>query len=107
MCRAKQWESSVDDASTIRLQFNLWRHDKRLVDFVINVQVITSAGWQSVERFDCCHGHCHLHVDNDETTPRSILRLENVDDVARAFTTSQQLADKRARIIRNKGGRST
>ncbi|WP_067857665.1 DUF7718 family protein [Nocardia shimofusensis] len=93
----------MDDTNSVSLQFNLWHRDGRLVDFVINVRVLAPGGWTDVERFDCCHGHCHLHADNDETAPRSLYRLDDVDDVARAFRKVEPMADKRARIIRDKG----
>src|SRR5690606_21756769 len=103
-CQARQWETPVDDLATIRLQFNIWRHAGRLVEFVINVQRLSSTtGWVDVERFDCCHGHCHLHVDNAEKTIHTIRTLNCVDDVQRAFLDSQKLADERARTIRDEG----
>jgi hypothetical protein len=42
------------DAHTIEVQFYLWRRDGRIVDFVVNLQVLTAEGWESVERIDCC-----------------------------------------------------
>jgi hypothetical protein len=101
-CRNRQWDAPVDDLSTIRLQFNIWRLDGRLVNFVINVQVLTAEGWVSVERFDCCHGHCHLHPDSDEDDSESIHRLDGLDDVEQAFREVERSADERARIIRDK-----
>lgn len=102
-CRHYQWEIAVDDLSTIKLQFRIWRLDGNLVDFVVIVERLTSSGWTPVERFDCCHGHCHLHVDNDEDGPRSIHRLDNVEDVEAAFIKVEKAADERARIMRDKG----
>lgn len=102
-CTKKEWETAVDDLGTIRLQFILWRQQGRLANFVVNVQRLTSAGWVSVERFDCCHGHCHLHVDNDEHKTRSIHTLDTQDDVKTAFRKVEKAADERARIMRDKG----
>lgn len=99
----KQWETSYDDSNTVRLQFNLWRDRGKIVNFVINVQVITADGWISVERFDCCHGNCHLHPDNDDVAREVILRLDSEDDVQRAFEKVRPEAERRARIIRDKG----
>lgn len=99
----KQWEMTYDDTNTVRVQFNLWRAKGRITNFVVNVQVITADGWMSVERFDCCHGCCHLHVDNDETKSRPILRLDTEHDVKRAFDLVMAEAGARARIIRDKG----
>jgi hypothetical protein len=62
---SKQWEMPYDDSNTVRLQFFLWRDGGKIVNFVINVQVITAEGWTTVEYFDCCHGNCHLHPAND------------------------------------------
>ena len=102
-CRARQWDTPVDDLATVRLQFNIWRHGGRLVEFVVNVQRLSSSGWADVERFDCCHGHCHLHIDNAEGTIQTIRALNSVDDVEAAFLDTQKLADERARTIRDEG----
>ncbi|TLF75797.1 DUF7718 family protein [Nocardia cyriacigeorgica] len=102
-CRYRQWDTPVDDLGTVRLQFNIWRANGQIADFVINVQVLTSDGWTSVERVDCCHGHCHLHVDNDDENARSLYKLDGPADVEHAFSRVQVLADQRARIIRDRG----
>lgn len=102
-CHYKQWESSVDGLSTIRLQFNIWRQRGQIADFVINVQRLSSAGWVDVERFDCCHGHCHVHLSNAEGTVCSIRTLDDIEDVDKAFVESNFLADDRARTIRDEG----
>ncbi|CAN5260506.1 hypothetical protein BH11ACT6_BH11ACT6_20690 [soil metagenome] len=98
----RQWESPYDEANTVRLQFFLWRLDGRLADFVINVQVVTSEGWHTVEYFDCCHGHCHLHTQNGDE-PRSEVQLDSIDDVQLAFAQVEGEAHARARIIRVEG----
>lgn len=100
---SKQWEMPYDDSNTVRLQFFLWRDGGKVVDFVINVQVITAEGWITVEYFDCCHGNCHLHPANDGVERQVILRLDSEDDVARAFDLACSEAEGRARIIRSKG----
>ncbi|MBF6242730.1 hypothetical protein IU471_03925 [Nocardia elegans] len=102
-CFYKQWEISIDDLRTIQLQFNIWRFDGQLVDFAVLVQRLGPTGWVSVERFDCCHGHCHHHADNEEANPRSILTLNELADVEQAFLKVEEMADERARIIRDKG----
>ncbi|MEB3063861.1 DUF7718 family protein [[Mycobacterium] zoologicum] len=100
-CFRRQWETAYDDVSAIRVQFIIWRDGGRLVDFVVNVQVLGSGGWETVERFDCCHGHCHLHPQNEELPPESIQRLDAVGDVQRAFAQVNGIAHERARIIRD------
>lgn len=90
-----------DDANTLRAQFIIWRQGGRLVDFVANIQELTLDGWVSLERFDCCHGHCHHHPLNDELPPLSISRLDTVEDVKRAFVEVERLVDERVRIIRS------
>ncbi|MEV6337201.1 hypothetical protein AB0M12_21080 [Nocardia vinacea] len=102
-CRYRQWDTPVDDLATVRLQFNIWRHRGRPVDFVVNVQRLSSNGWADVERFDCCHGHCHLHIDNAEGTIESIWTLNTVDDVEAALLETEKRADERARSIRDEG----
>lgn len=102
-CQVRQWETPVDDLATVRLQFNIWRYGGRLVEFVVNVQRLSSNGWVDVERFDCCHGHCHLHIDNAEGEILTIRTLNSVDDVKAAFLGAQNLADERARSIRDEG----
>lgn len=99
----KQWETAYDDANTVRVQFFLWRVKGKIVNFVVNVQVITAEGWISVERFDCCHGNCHLHPDNDDLPRDVIMRLDSQSDVHRAFAEVRREAERRARIIRDKG----
>jgi hypothetical protein len=101
-CSLSQWESPYDDANTVRLQFLLWRKAGRLAEFVVNVQVLTSEGWDTVEYFDCCHGHCHLHPKSGED-PRSIMRLDGIDDVQRALVQVEAEAHSRARIMRGEG----
>lgn len=98
-CHEKQWQMPCDDTGAVMLQFVIWRRAGRLVDFVVNVHVLGTAGWEVVEYFDCCHGHCHLHSKSSEG-PRTIMRLDNVDDVERAFAQVDQEAHDRARIIR-------
>lgn len=99
----KQWATAYDDANTVRVQFNIWRDKGRILNFVINVQVITPDGWISVERYDCCHGNCHLHHDNDDHSRDVVRRLDDLDDVQRAFAEASREAEHRARIIRDKG----
>lgn len=88
----------------MRLQFIVWNRGRVLVDFVVNVQVLASDGWDTVEYFDCCHGHSHLHTQNPELDPRSIAQLDTVDDVQHAFAQVEREADGRARIIRDERG---
>lgn len=103
-CNKKGWETPLDDANTIRLQFIRWSQGGRLVNFFVGIQVITmSGGWVNVEYYDCCHGHCHLHTQNGEQ-PQGIAQLDNVDDVRRAFAQVSRDADVRARIIRDSQG---
>ena len=54
---------AYDDVNTVRVQFNTWHRGRQLIDFVILVQRLGANGWEDVERFDCCHGCCHLHRD--------------------------------------------
>lgn len=98
-CRFKQWETIGDDAATVRTQTLTWRKGGALVNFVINLQVITPQGWETVERIDCCHGCCHYHPRNGTET-RPILRLDVVDEVQTAYSAAQQLILERLRIIR-------
>lgn len=100
-CSSKQWEVPIDDAATIRLQYNIWRCDGRLVDFVINLQVITAQGWESVEYIDCCHGHCHHHPPHGADC-RTIATLDVVADVQHAFGQVDPIIEERLRIIRNR-----
>jgi hypothetical protein len=97
-CLARQWETAGDDSNTVQVQSLIWRRKGRLVDFVLNLQVLTSDGWETVEYVDCCHGSCHHHPMNGET--RSILRLDVVDDVQNAYGVAQTLIYERLRIIR-------
>lgn len=100
--RTKQWDTAYDDANTLRIQFNTWRDGKTLVDFVIVIQLLGANGWDDIERFDCCHGHCHLH--NGGTGNREpIYQLDSADDVQIAFVRASDEAQHRARIIRNTG----
>lgn len=101
-CTLRQWEIPYDDAGTVRLQFLLWRHEGRVVDFVVNVQLLGADGWEVVEYFDCCHGHFHLHAKGG-AEPQSILRLDDLADVQRAFVQVDQESRVRARIIRDEG----
>lgn len=102
-CDTKEWITPCDDSNTVRMHFLLWRNGSQVVDFVVNVQVLASSGWVTVEYFDCCHGHCHLHPKNGED-PVTIERLDHEGDVRRAFEKVIAEADDRARIIRDEGG---
>jgi hypothetical protein len=74
----------------------------QLIDFVILVQRLGANGWEDVERFDCCHGCCHLHQDGrDGNDP--LWQLDDEKDVPEAFVRACDQAETRARIIRNKG----
>ena len=75
-CHTKQWITPGDDTYRLRLQTITWRQQGRLMDFVINAQVLTAVEWETVEYVDCCHGHCHLHTRSDEP-PRSISPLNS------------------------------
>ena len=98
-CHAYQWEMAGDDAYTIRVQYNIWRRDGRLAKFVVNLQVLAAEGWESVERIDCCHGHCHHHPENGKPA-ESVMRLDSVDDVERALGVVDGLIMDRVRILR-------
>jgi hypothetical protein len=102
-CHHKQYEVAYDDANSVRLQFNLWRSGGALVDFVVNVQQLTSDGWTSVEYFDCCHGHSHHHLRDESRDPVSIVRLDTENDVQLAFAQVNSIAWDRMRIIRDEG----
>ena len=99
----RDWDAPYDDSNSVRLQFIVWHRRSTLIDFVVNVQVLTSEGWDTVESFDCCHGHCHLHPQNADLEPRTIAQLDTVDDVVKAFAQVEQEAHDRARIIRDEG----
>ncbi|MGC5249554.1 DUF7718 family protein [Gordonia sp. DT219] len=101
-CREKRWVVAVDETNAIRLHYMAWRKGSVLADFVILVERITSGGWVEVERFDCCHGCCHLHADGREAS-QPIYALNVVEDVQEAFTRASREADDRATIIRRKG----
>ena len=97
-CLTRQWETAGDNSNTIRVQNLIWYRKGQLVDFVINLQVLTSEGWETVEYADCCHGSCHHHPQNGAT--RAILQLDVVDDVQNAYRVAQPLIYERLRIIR-------
>lgn len=98
-CLTRQWETAGDDPNTIRVQNLIWYRKGQLVDFVINLQELTSEGWETVEYVDCCHGNCHYHPQSGSAT-RSILRLDVVADVQDAYRVAQPLIYERLRIIR-------
>lgn len=100
-CRFRQWHIPFDDANSVRTQVNSWRSGATLVDFVMTIQRLTTVGWEDVERFDCCHGHCHLHPDGRQAA-QPIYQIDTADDVAEAFSRASAVATERARIIRNK-----
>lgn len=97
-CYTKQWVTPGDDTYRLRLQTITWRQQGRLMDFVINAQVLTALEWETVEYVDCCHGHCHLHTRSDEL-PRSISPLNSAEDVQGAYTVALALIHERLRII--------
>jgi hypothetical protein len=99
-CRYKVWETTGDDANTVRLQTHTWRRNSKLVDFVINAQVLTADGWETVEYVDCCHGLCHHHPQSATAPRQPIKRLDVVGDVQDAFSAAQELIYDRVRIIR-------
>ena len=101
-CREKQWHTAYDEGNTVRLQFNTWRTGNQIADFVILVQRLSASGWEDVERFDCHHGHCHLHAEQKDGTLH-IYRLDVIGDVVDAFAAASREADERVRIIRDKG----
>lgn len=101
-CFSRQWHIAYDNSQTVRIQFNLWKQGPSIVDFAIIIQRLGTDGWEEAERFDCCHGHCHLHAEGGDNI-ESIHRLDNVTDVKPAFELASAEAHERARIIRDKG----
>ena len=97
-CHTKQWITPGDDTYRLRLQTITWRQQGRLMDFVINAQVLTAVEWETVEYVDCCHGHCHLHTRSDEP-PRSISPLNSAEDVQGAYTVALAPIHERLSII--------
>lgn len=97
-CKARQWETLLDEAPGLRVQYNIWQHKGCLVDFAINIQVLTAEAWETIESFDCCHGSCHYHPLNGED-PRPIKRLDVVADVKHAYWQVEAVIADRVRII--------
>ncbi|CAM4414051.1 hypothetical protein MB901379_03879 [Mycobacterium basiliense] len=97
-CKPRQWETPIDDAPSIRVQYNIWRHKGCLVDFAINIQVLTAEAWETVESFDCCHGNCHYHPVNGEE-PRPLAKLDVVGDVQHSYWQVESVIADRVRII--------
>jgi hypothetical protein len=80
----------------------MWRYKGQLVDFVVNLQVVTAEGWESVERIDCCHGHCHHHPENGKPA-QHVIQLDSVDDVKRAFSVAEEVIGARVSTLRGQG----
>lgn len=99
-CKEKRWETPADDSNTIRTQTLIWTQNGRLVEFVVNLQVLTSDGWETIEYIDCCHGHCHRHSAGGAVQP--IMQLDAVSDVKHAYSAAQPVITERIRIIRGK-----
>lgn len=102
-CQHRQWVESADDAGTLQIQVNIWKHGGAVVDFVMILQGFGPSGWMDIERVDCCHGHCHLHPATGDGAPESIHQLDSVDDVKEAVDRASIELIARARIIRNMG----
>lgn len=98
-CHERSWQTPGDDLCTLRLDNHTWMQGGVLVDFVINLQVLSTDGWVTVEYIDCCHGHCHHHSQNG-TDPATILCLDTVDDVRAAFRAAQLVIYERLASIR-------
>jgi len=99
-CHFRQWETPFDDANTVSAQFNVWRDGNRIVDFAIAVRRLSTDGWSTIETIDICHGHCHHHK-TPGADPESIMQLDSVDEVQRAFDQANDLIGERMRIIRD------
>ena len=97
-CTTKQWENYIDDAPSIRVQYNIWRRKGCMVDFAINIQVLTAEAWETIESFDCCHGNCHYHPLNG-TDARPVARLDVSADVQHAYWQVEAVIADRVRII--------
>lgn len=104
-CQQKEWHTAVDDGGTLRISVWIWRHDGRLVDFVMRVETgdwSDPDDWQEVARIDCSGGRCHLHPPDDMNKHELIHRLDSVDDVERAYGLANDLANEVAVRIRDR-----
>lgn len=79
----------VDDEATIRVQNRFWTDRGSVVNFVLLLQMRDLDGsWRNLSRIDCCHGHSHLHPEDDGPAGESIFRLDDVTDVVKAHKVS-------------------
>lgn len=103
-CTERPWHDIADDAGTIRVSYWTWRHEGRLVDFVIVVELTDWDSWATVARIDCCWGFCHVHPVGRMDEHEPIHRLDVIDDVEQAFMRALVSVDQIARTIRGTRG---
>lgn len=103
-CQPHRWHDLIDDTGTVRVVIFTWRHDGRLVDFVMLVEVTDWNAWAQISRIDCCHGFCHVHPPDREEVQTPLHRLNTVDDVEAAFAQASHTIETIARTIRGRRG---
>lgn len=104
-CTEKEWQQSVDDSGDVRVETRIWRHEGRLVDFVLLVQVGNwgdESEWEQVARVDCTGGRCHIHPPEDLEDHQFIHRLDTIDDVEIAYRHANSIVMTVATMIRDR-----
>lgn len=104
-CVEKEWHQSLDDSGDIRVEIRVWRHEGRMVDFVLLVQIgdwSQDGSWEQVARVDCAGGRCHIHPPESPDEHQLIHRLDTVDDVEIAYRAANSIAMTVAAMIRDR-----
>lgn len=96
-CIEQVRHSFIDDEATVRIEYRFWTYRGKVADFVLLLQEVelASGTWQNLARIDCCHGHVHLHKEDDQPADESIARLDTINDVGQA----QKVAYERIREL--------
>lgn len=87
-CVEKEHEKILDDEDTIRLQTRFWRKDGNTTEFVLVIRQREWDSWRNGPRIDCCHGMCHVHLDDDAPPSKSLMTLDTVRDVEEAMAAA-------------------
>lgn len=93
----------VEDSATLRISVRIWRLDGRMTEFVLLLETGDwgePEDWAKLARIDCAGGSCHEHPIGKPAEHQTLLRLDELADVQRAYPIATARMHEIAHTIR-------